>query len=121
MQALDGGVEKRLGKKSGKRIFGTSVIRFSATMGSVTITRVEARDLRFPLHGGAGSDAVHSGAEYAFAVSGLHTDTGMEGGGITLTLGLGNRLVCEAIEELGRALAGREIEELMTEFGAVSR
>ncbi len=90
-------------------------------MKAVTITKVEARDRRFPLHEGAGSDAVHSGAEYAFAVTRLCTDAGIAGTGITLTLGRGNRLVCDAIEQLGAGLAGREIEELMAEFGAVSR
>ena len=43
------------------------------------------------------------------------------GCGITLTLGPGNRVVCDIIEQLGAALVGREIEELMAEFGAVSK
>jgi len=90
-------------------------------MRHVAITQVEAQDRRFQLHEGAGSDAVHTAAEYAFAVTRLRTDTALEGCGITLTLGRGNRLVCDAIELLGRSLAGREIEEMMAEFGAVSR
>ena len=69
-------------------------------MRQVTITQVEAQDRRFPLHGGAGSDAIHSGGEYAFAVTLLHTDTRPDGCGITLTLGNGNRLVCDIIEQL---------------------
>jgi L-fuconate dehydratase len=87
----------------------------------MTITRVETRDRRFPLLEGAGSDAVHSGAEYAFAVTLLHTDRAVTGCGITLTLGGGNRVVCDLIEQLAPALIGREIEELMAEFGAVSK
>lgn len=79
------------------------------------------QDCRFPLHGGAGSDAVHRTAEYAFAVTRLRTDQGIEGTGIALTLGRGNRIVCKAIEYLGGSLAGREIEELMADFGAASR
>ena len=90
-------------------------------MRQVTITQVEAQDRRYQLHEGAGSDVIHSGAEYAFAVTRLRTDTTVEGCGITLTLGRGNRLVCDAIEQLGRSLAGREIEEMMAEFGTVSR
>jgi L-fuconate dehydratase len=90
-------------------------------MKSVTITWVEAQDRRFPLHDGAGSDAIHAGAEYAFAVTLLHTDCGLTGCGITLTLGKGNRVVCDIIEQLAAMLAGREIEELMAEFGAVSQ
>jgi L-fuconate dehydratase len=90
-------------------------------MKALTITHVEAEDRRFPLSDGAGSDAVHSGAEYAFAVTRLKTDGPVDGVGISLTLGRGNELVRQAIEQSARALIGREIEELMAEFGAVSR
>ena len=90
-------------------------------MQSVTIQQIETQDRRFPLHGGAGSDAVHSGTEYAFAVTRLHTDRGLTGTGITLTLGNGNRVVCDLIDQLAATLAGREIEELMSGFGAFSR
>lgn len=68
-----------------------------------------------------GSDAVHSGAEYAFATTLLGCDQKIFGTGIVLTLGLGNQLVCEAIEWLGQQLIGREIEELMADFGAVTQ
>jgi L-fuconate dehydratase len=90
-------------------------------MKALTITRVEAEDRRFPLSDGAGSDAVHSGAEYAFAVTRLKTGGPVDGIGIALTLGRGNELVRQAIEQLAGALIGREIEELMADFGAVSR
>jgi L-fuconate dehydratase len=43
------------------------------------------------------------------------------GTGIALTLGEGNRLVCEAIELLAKPLARMAIEELMYDFGQVSR
>ena len=84
------------------------------------IASLEARDVRFSLEQGAGSDAVHSGAEYAFATTLLRSDEKIFGTGIVLTLGLGNELVCEAIECLGKELIGREIEELMASFGAAS-
>src|SRR6267154_5625899 len=85
------------------------------------ITSLETRDVRFPLEQGAGSDAVHSGAEYAFATTLLGSDKKIFGTGIVLTLGLGNQLVCEAMEWLGKELIGREIEELMADFGAVTQ
>ena len=85
------------------------------------IVSLETRDVHFPLEGGAGTDAVHSGAEYAFATTLLATENGMFGTGIALTLGRGNTLVCEAIEMLGPRLVGREIEELMAGFGEVTR
>src|SRR5258705_8580164 len=88
-------------------------------MTQFRITSLETRDVRFPLEQGAGSDAVHSGAEYAFATTLLGSqEKGCFGSGIVLTLGLGNQLVCEAIEWLGKELIGREIEELMSDFGA---
>jgi L-fuconate dehydratase len=89
-------------------------------MKSVTITRADAQDRRFALHSGAGSDAIHTSAEYAFACTRLHTDCGLTGCGITLTMGNGNREVCDVIEQLAATLVGREIEDLMAEFGVVS-
>jgi L-fuconate dehydratase len=95
----------------------------STDMTPHRITSLETRDVRFPLEQGAGSDAVHSGAEYAFATTLLGCDEGTKlfGTGIVLTLGLGNQLVCEAVTWLGQELIGRDIEELMADFGAVSR
>ncbi len=77
--------------------------------------------MRFPLHAGAGSDAVHSGSEYAFATTLLSVDSGTFGTGIVLTLGNGNELVCQAIQLLGKRLVGHEVEELMSDFGTISR
>ncbi|MEO8660447.1 MAG: enolase C-terminal domain-like protein [Bryobacteraceae bacterium] len=85
------------------------------------IRAVKTRDARFALHGGAGSDAVHTEPEYCFAYTLLETGGPITGTGMVLTLGEGNRLTCEAIELLGQELVGREIEELMADFGAVSR
>jgi L-fuconate dehydratase len=86
---------------------------------SVTITRVGTRDARFQLQPGEGVDAVHSNPQYAYAVALLHTGGSLTGTGLVLTLGAGNELVCAASEMLGQALVGREIEELMADFGQV--
>jgi L-fuconate dehydratase len=85
------------------------------------ITSLEIRDVRFLLEHGAGSDAVHSGAEYAFATTVLNCDKELYGTGIVLTLGEGNQLVCQAIELLSKELVDREIEELMAEFGVIAQ
>ena len=90
-------------------------------MTPLRIRSLEARDVRFALDQGAWSDAVHSGAEYAFATTLLATDDKVFGTGIVLTLGLGNQLVCEAIAWLGEELVGREIEDLMANFGTVAQ
>ncbi len=90
-------------------------------MTTWVIDRIAAFDMRFPLTGGAGSDAVHTNPEYSLAVTHLHTCGGQSSTGITLTLGHGNRLVCDAIELLARPLMGMEIDELMADFGAFSK
>lgn len=90
-------------------------------MSKWVIDRIVALDMRYPLPPGAGSDAVHTSPEYCLAVTYLGTTGTAFGTGITLTLGEGNRLVCEAIELLASPLAGREIEEVMAEFGKVSK
>jgi len=90
-------------------------------MSSLEIRSVETRDARFPLEAGAGTDAVHSAPVYSFAVTLLRSGGQANGTGLALTLGAGNQLVCEAVRLLAEGLVGREIDELMADFGAVSR
>src|SRR3981081_3975264 len=90
-------------------------------MPDATIRSISTYDARFPLPPGAGTDSVHTNSEYSFAVTLLSGEDGLRGTGIVLTLGEGNRLVCEAIELLARPLANLEIEELMSDFGHMSR
>src|SRR6266852_5958434 len=85
------------------------------------IESISAYDARFPLPPGAGTDSVHTNSEYCLGVTLLESQNGLCGTGITLTLGEGNRLICEAIEMLARPLVGMSIEELMSDFGRVSR
>ncbi len=90
-------------------------------MKSVNILRVETEDRRFPLEGGAGTDAIHQITEYSFAVTRLVTDCGLTGSGIVLTLGKGNDVVCAVIATLGELLPKVPVDELMSDFGNVSR
>src|SRR6202045_5454266 len=90
-------------------------------MPDSTIRAISTCDARFPLPPGAGTDSVHTNSEYSLAVTLLSGEDGLRGTGIVITLGEGNRLVCEAIELLARPLAGIAIEELMSNFGRVSR
>jgi L-fuconate dehydratase len=85
------------------------------------ISSASSYDARFPLPPGAGTDAVHTAPVYSLAVTRLKTDQGPTGTGITLTLGEGNRIVCELIDLLAPALGGLEIDELMADFGQFSR
>jgi L-fuconate dehydratase len=90
-------------------------------MSSSVIRSITAIDARFPLPEGAGSDAVHSSPVYAMALTHLHTEDNLTGVGLALTLGDGNRLVCEAIRMLVRPIIGKPIEEVMASFGNVAR
>src|SRR5882762_9603787 len=90
-------------------------------MTNHAIDSITTRDARFQLPSGAGTDSVHTNSEYCMAVTQLNSSGGVKGIGIALTLGEGNRLVCEAIDLLARPLAGAAIEELMADFGRVSR
>lgn len=84
---------------------------------TVFIKNIVVRDSRFELGNGAGSDAIHTKPIYAYAVCKLKTDTNLEGIGLSFTLGTGNNLVCEAIKYLTRHIEGKEINELMSNFG----
>jgi L-fuconate dehydratase len=90
-------------------------------MASHVIDKISTFDARFSLPAGAGTDSVHTNSEYCLAVSLLDSDDGLCGTGIALTLGEGNRLVCEAIELLARPLVGMAIDDLMSDFGRMSR
>src|ERR1700675_1207483 len=90
-------------------------------MTNCTVQSVSTIDARFALPPGAGTDSVHTNSEYCMAVTRLASDRQVSGSGIALTLGDGNRLVCEAIDLLARPLVGREINEVMSNFGRFSR
>ena len=88
---------------------------------ATVIERFEAEDARFDLEGVAGSDAVHTDPMYGYGVTRLVGSGGLVGTGLAYTLGGGTELVVRAIELLGEVLVGREIDELMADFGAVQR
>lgn len=85
------------------------------------ITSASTRDARFPLTDGHGSDAIHQDPVYSYAVTELRDDCGRTGTGLAFTLGRGNELVCAAAEFYARSLVGRDLEELMAEFGRIQR
>lgn len=80
---------------------------------------INIRDVRFPLAKGAGSDAIHRDPVYSYAVTQLMDDSGITGTGLAFTVGEGNDLVCKAAEFYAERLKGRDIEDLMADFGKV--
>jgi len=85
------------------------------------IKKISIRDLRFPLSKGAGSDAIHRDPVYSYAVTELHDESGLIGTGFSFTLGEGNQLVCQAAQYYAEQLKGKDIEELMHNFGDTFR
>lgn len=85
------------------------------------ISRISTRDLRYDIGTEAGSDAIHRDPKYSYAVTLLDDDSGHRGSGLAFTLGEGNHLVCEGAAFLARTLAGRDIEEVMADFGSFQR
>lgn len=70
---------------------------------------------------GAGSDAIHKDPVYSYAVTNLVDDSGLVGVGLAFTLGEGNDLVCKAASFYAQQLEGRDIEEIMADFGKLSK
>lgn len=83
------------------------------------IKNIQIQDARFPLGKGAGSDAIHRDPIYSYAVTNLIDDSGLVGTGFAFTLGEGNDLVCKAASFYAEQLKGKDIEELMSNFGAI--
>jgi L-fuconate dehydratase len=83
------------------------------------IREIRIKDKRFPLKGGAGSDAVHQNPVYSYAVVELVDDSGLVGSGFAFTLGAGNELVCQAAAFYSQTLKGKDIEDVMVDFGGL--
>ena len=84
------------------------------------IRNITVRDKRYPLDGGAGSDAIHRDPVYSYAITDLIDDSGITGTGFAFTLGEGNDLVCRAAKFYAAQLKGKDIEEVMSDFGNLS-
>jgi L-fuconate dehydratase len=80
---------------------------------TITITDLIARDIRFPTSQTLdGSDAMNPAPDYSAAYVTLLTDDprGLEGHGLTFTIGRGNELCVAAINALKPLVVGRRLE-----------
>jgi L-fuconate dehydratase len=85
------------------------------------ITDIIVRDIRFPTSRSlAGSDAMNKDPDYSAAYVTLQTDSpdGLEGHGLTFTIGRGNELCVAAINSLKPLVAGCTLECLVADMGA---
>jgi L-fuconate dehydratase len=90
----------------------------------VTITDVVTRDIRFPTSENLdGSDAMNQAPDYSAAYVMLKTDSpdGLEGHGLTFTIGRGNELCVATIEALAPLVLGRTLESFIEDMGAFWR
>ena len=87
------------------------------------ITGLKTFDLRFPTSQNLdGSDAMNPDPDYSAAYVVLATDTdGLEGHGLTFTIGRGNELCVAAIHSLAPLLTGRSLDEFEADLGLVQR
>lgn len=85
-----------------------------------TITRVVARDVRFPTSRSLdGSDAMNEAPDYSAAYALIETDAGdgLVGHGMTFTIGRGNEVCVKAIESLAPLVLGRTLEDITADMG----
>src|SRR5262245_37001179 len=88
----------------------------------MTITDLESLDLRFPTSRTlAGSDAIHKDPDYSAAYVILKTDAGVEGHGLTFTVGRGNELCVAAIQSMRYLVVGRRLEDITADFAGFWR
>ena len=82
------------------------------------ITDLAVLDLRFPTSKEqVGTDAVHTDPDYSAAYVILATDSGLEGHGLTFTIGRGNEVCAAAIEAFRHLVVGRDLRDITSDFG----
>jgi L-fuconate dehydratase len=89
---------------------------------SVTIRGLDVLDLRFPTSRTfAGTDAVHIDPDYSAAYVVLTTDAGIEGHGLTFTIGRGNEVVGAGIEAFRHLVVGQRLDDITADFAGFWR
>jgi len=89
-----------------------------------TITALDVLDVRFPTSRSLdGSDAMNPDPDYSAAYVIVRTDAGdgLEGHGLTFTIGRGTEIVVAAAEALRPLVVGRRTDELFADMGAFWR
>lgn len=91
-------------------------------MNDILITSVRVIDLRFPTsRDHIGSDAVNKDPDYSAAYCIIETNAGLEGYGLTFTLGRGTDLVVQAAEYLSRYAVNRTLASITDDLCAFAR
>src|SRR5438067_13423966 len=86
------------------------------------IRSLDVLDLRFPTsRTNAGTDAVHVDPDYSAAYVVLRTDGGVEGHGLTFTIGRGNEVCAAAIDAYRHLVVGQRLEDIAADFAGFWR
>ena len=96
----------------------------SVASHKIVIVGCDARDIRFPTSQGRhGSDAMNPDPDYSAAYVILATDDagGLEGHGLTFTIGRGNELCVAAIEALAPLVIGLTLDEITADMAGFWR
>ena len=89
----------------------------------VRIVDLSVRDIRFPTSRFLdGSDAMNESPDYSAAYVVLGTDAhGLEGHGLTFTIGRGNEVVVCAVRALARLVVGSTLEDIVADMAGFWR
>jgi L-fuconate dehydratase len=89
----------------------------------IRITAIEAIDVRYPTSRMLdGSDAMNPDPDYSAAYAIVRTNVdGLDGHGLTFTIGRGNELCVAAINALAPLVVGATLEELTSNMAGLSR
>lgn len=87
---------------------------------NIIITAIEVRDIRFPTSKSLdGSDAMNPDPDYSAAYVILKTNQpGLEGHGLTFTIGRGNELCTAAIQSLSYLIKGKSLQSFTSNMRA---
>ena len=90
-------------------------------MNFLRITDIEVKDVRFPTSMSLdGSDAMNADPDYSAAYVILKTNhpDGIEGHGLTFTIGRGNEICVLAIKSLSHLIIGKSLNSFTANMGA---
>ena len=83
------------------------------------ITNLATYDVRFPTSEQLdGSDAINVDPDYSAAYIVLQTERGDQGFGLIFTIGRGNNLCCQAVEDMRHLVLGTDLEVIKADIAA---
>jgi len=106
-----------------RTLTGAGTTQNNDALRGIRITGMRVHDLRFPTSQHLdGSDAMNPDPDYSAAYVVLETSrSGLEGHGLTFTIGRGNDVCCAAIEAMRHLLVGWELDAIAADMGGFWR